>query len=118
MAMALAQLDITREGTEDVESAVPDYPREDIIYDEVPEGMIDLPSAVRKYGINRGTLRRWVLSGHLRRAGRVKGAAPGGGFVLLWEDEFIAWINSPRLPGRPKTRHGKGSRRTRIARTT
>ena len=54
--MAIAQMDIRN----DVEG-LQDYPRLDIIYDEVPEGMIDLPSAARKHGLNRATLR--ILAG-------------------------------------------------------
>ena len=103
IAMALAQLD-TREGIEDVQHHLPGFPADDIVYDEVPEGLIDLPSAARKYSLNRGTLRMWVVVGHLRRAGRLKGPAPGGGFVLLFEDELVARLNAPRRPGRPRKR--------------
>ena len=116
--VAMALLERDRPKATEVEPAFPDYPREDIIYDEVPEGMIDFPSAARKYSLNRGTLRTWLVGGHLSRAGRLKGPAPGGGFVLLFEDELIRRLNSPRLPGRPKTRRGKGTRRTHTNHTT
>ena len=53
------------------------------IYQNVPPGYISLPSAAAHYGISRHTLRSWVHRGMIRMIGRVRGAARGGGFILL-----------------------------------
>ena len=101
IAMALAQLD-TREGIGDVQHHLPGFPADDIVYDQLPDGLITLTDAARKYGLNIGTLRTWVLLGYINKAGRLKGPARGGGFLLLSEDEVLARVNTPRRPGRPR----------------
>ena len=76
---------------------------EETIYDELPPGLIDVPRALRKYGLNRGTLRRWIDRGHLKTYGRLRGRAPGGGYLLLRECDLQCWMNTPRNKGgRPR----------------
>ena len=77
---------------------------QDTVYTELPPGLIDLPSAAKKYGMNRGTLRNWLELGHIKKYGRLKGAATGGGFILLAEQEVMDRINAPRQSGRPRTK--------------
>ena len=61
----------------------PDDPHALPFYDEVPAGLIPVSAAARKYGIPRSTLGSWLAYGHLRRVGRMAGAAPGGAIVLI-----------------------------------
>ena len=76
---------------------------QDIIYTELPTGLIDLPSAARKYDLNRRTIRDWVIKSHLKVYGRLKGSAKGGGFLLLKESELLAYMTAPRNKGgRPR----------------
>ena len=74
------------------------------VYRELPEGLIDLPSAAQKYGINRYTLHAWVRKGHIRSFGRLRGRAHGGGFIILDESEVLAYRDCPRHPGRRKAK--------------
>ena len=78
------------------------------IYDELPIGLIDVPSAGRKYNLNRGTLRNWLVKGKIKVKGRLKGSATGGGFLLVNESELMEYISKPRqVGGRPRKRLGK-----------
>ena len=71
--------------------------------DEVPEGLIDLPSAARKYGHRITRLQRWVQRGHLKVYGRIRAPARGGGYLLLSEDELVARMRAePNKGGRPR----------------
>ena len=72
------------------------------IYDELPKGLIDLPTAGKKYGLNVRTIRGWVNKGKLEAAGRLRGPAPGGGYLVVSEDELLVHIAEPRSRGRPK----------------
>ena len=73
------------------------------IYTELPEGLIDLPSAMRKYGCRRGRLDSWVQRGRLKVYGRLKGAARGGGYVVVSEAELTNRLATvPRKGGRPR----------------
>ena len=73
------------------------------IYTELPEGLIDLPSAMRKYGCRRGRLDSWVQRGRLKVYGRLKGAARGGGYVVVSEAELTDRLATvPRKGGRPR----------------
>ena len=65
------------------------------IYDELPAGMIDVPSAARKYGRSTGTLRVWARSGLLAVVGRLRASAPGGGY-LVFRDADVAAIDKQR----------------------
>ena len=78
-------------------------PGPDTIYAELPPGLIDLPSAAQKYDLNRGTLRNWVTKGYLKRYGRLKGSAQGGGFILVSESELRLYMDMPKNKGgRPR----------------
>ena len=108
--VAMALLERDRPKAAGVEPALPAYPSDDIIYDEVPEGLITLPDAAQKYRINIERLRGWVRYGHIRKYGKLKGPAPGGGFVLLLEGAVVEWMNAPRNPG-GRPRRGRPPRR-------
>ena len=71
--------------------------------DEVPDGLIDLPTASRKYEIPVHTLRMWVYRGKLPHRGRVRDRAPGGGYILT-EDIAIPYCrDNPRKSGPKKS---------------
>ena len=75
----------------------------DSVYTELPPGLIDLPSAARKFNTPRGTLHAWVRRGHIHSYGRLPGPARGGGIVILKESEIIERSLSPKSKGgRPK----------------
>ena len=74
-----------------------------VIYDELPPGLIDLPSASRKYGIALGTLHQWAYRGKIPRLGRLRGRATRGGFVVTSEQNLIMEMSKPKNKGgRPK----------------
>ena len=106
VAMALLHMEKNGKDGAAVQGSLPGWPTDpDKVYDEVPEGFITLPSAARKYELNRVVLRNWVGRGHLRVFGRLKGPAQGGGFLLLNEDELREHLNQPRPPGRRRHKH-------------
>ena len=74
---------------------------DDVIYEpgELPDGLIDLPSASKKYGIKPATLRMWVQRGRLPRRGRLRGPSPGRGYIVTVEDEIKHCRDNPRKPG-------------------
>ena len=76
----------------------------DVIYEpgELPDGLIDLPSAAKKYGIPVGTLRAWVHRGKLPRCGRLKARAAGGGYIVTTQAGIEYCRDHPRKGGRPK----------------
>ena len=71
----------------------------DRVFVELPPGLIDLPAAAAKYGLNRYTLHDWVSNQRLRNCGRLRGSARGGGYILLDEAELRAYIAAPRNRG-------------------
>ena len=73
-----------------------------LIYETLPPGLIPLPTANTKYGLKRGRLTMWLKRGKLHNKGRIKGAAPGGGFILIEEAALLALLHSPPKNGRPK----------------
>ena len=77
-------------------------PAAEVIYDEVPEGLIDLPSACRKYGVNLNTANGWVRRGLIARMGKLR--APGdGGVNVVGKKAFVELASRPRnVGGRPK----------------
>ena len=77
---------------------------EDVIYEpgNLPEGLIDLPSASKKYGIPGSTLRNWVLRGKLPRCGRVRARAAGGGYIVTEMAAIEYCRDNPRKRG-PKS---------------
>ena len=74
---------------------------DDVVYEpgNLPEGLIDLPSASKKYGIPVKTLRSWVHRGKLPRCGRVRARAAGGGYIVTIDDEIPRCRDNPRKPG-------------------
>ena len=81
---------------------------EDTVFTELPDGLIDVPSASKKYNIKGPTLSSWVRKGHVRLRGRLKGPATGGGFLVVAENELFAYMKSPRdKGGRPSKRSGR-----------
>ena len=73
------------------------------VYTELPEGLIDLPSAVKKYGLKPRTAHDWVAKGHVKLWGRLRAPSTGGGYLVVDEVEFIAYMNAPRNKGgRPR----------------
>ena len=76
-----------------------------IIYEELPPGTIDVPTASRKYGIIRNTIRKWINARYVRKVGRLKGRAPGGGYLVVIEDDLIRHKDAPKKKGgRPRKR--------------
>ena len=76
-------------------------PTAEVIYDELPEGLIDLPSACRKYGVNRHTANGWMRRGMLPRKGRTR--APGGQLSVTDEAAFRQLAAQPvNVGGRPR----------------
>ena len=79
------------------------FPGPESIYAEVPDGLIDLPTASRKYGLNRGTLHTWVHTGRLTVVGRLKAPAAGGGYLIVKESDLVEYMSAPRNKGgRPR----------------
>ena len=73
------------------------------VYRELPEGLIDLPSAAKKFGVNAKTLYHWVRTGKVRSFGRLRARSRGGGYVVVEEAEVLAYMDAPRLKaGRKK----------------
>ena len=70
-----------------------------VIYDELPPGLIDLPSASKKYGIRVRTLHAWIQRGKLPRRGRLRARAAGGGYIVTEEAEILRCRDNPRKPG-------------------
>ena len=82
---------------------------DDVIYErgQLPEGLIDLPSAARKYGEEYGAsvdaMRQWVNRGRIAKAGLLKAPAPGGGYFVVRESELLEYMQQPRSRGgRPR----------------
>ena len=77
----------------------------DVIYEpgQLPEGLIDLPSASKKYGIKPATLRMWVQRGRLPRRGRLRGPSPGRGYIVTVEAAIEHCRDNPRKPWHNKS---------------
>ena len=107
-ADGLAPEDMVSMITTDVDSqplATPDNPADsaDVIYDVLPDGMIDLPSAAKKYDISVKTLGMWVHRGKLPRRGRLRGKAAGGGYIVTDEAAIPLCRDNPRKPWHSKS---------------
>ena len=75
------------------------------IFDVLPDGLIDLPSASRKYNIPVRTLQSWVKRGKLPRRGRLKARAAGGGYIMTEEAAIPYCRDNPRKPWHKKSAH-------------
>ena len=73
------------------------------VYTELPDGLIDLPSAAEKYGVNGDTLYSWVRKGLLAPAGRLRASARGGGYIVVREKDLLSHMQAPKnRGGRPR----------------
>ena len=85
--------------------SVPDSDNGLPIFDELPEGLITVADASRKYGFLLGTVRNWIRKGYIPAVARLKGPAVGGGFILVRECDFLDYKDQPRKKGVPKGSH-------------
>lgn len=69
------------------------------IYNELPDGLITVPEASRKYRRSKATLRRWYNNGYIRLMGKLRGPGPGGGSLLVPIDEVESCIANPPFRG-------------------
>ena len=83
-----------------------DDPGDEVMYEpgHLPDGLIDLPSASKKYGIPNTTLRTWVQRGKLPRRGRVRARAAGGGYIVVRKDDIKYCRDHPLKTGRKPKR--------------
>ena len=73
------------------------------VYDVLPPGLIDLPYARKKYGSSRERFANWVKNGRLKVVGRLRAPAPGGGYLVVAEEELITRLKTPpNRGGRPR----------------
>ena len=77
-------------------------PGPDAVYTVLPPGLIDVPGAARKYGLHPETVRYWVRNGKVPLCGRLRAPAPGGGFMVVSEEDLLAHMSSPQSRGRPR----------------
>ena len=78
---------------------------DDVVYEpgNLPEGLIDLPSASRKYGIPVRTLQSWVHRGKLPRRGKLRARSPGGGYTVTEQAAILYCRDNPRKPWHNKS---------------
>ena len=96
---------IIRMVTSELENqATKDLPEEpaEVVYDVLPEGLIDLPSACERYGVNVTTANGWMRKGQITRLGKKR--APGkGGANVTSETAFVERMRRPNdVGGRPR----------------
>ena len=72
-------------------SSWPDDPSQ-LIYDEVPRGLVTLADAAEKYGVRTNTLTVAIFRGNLPRAGRLRGRGYGGTQHLVAEDALRRYL--------------------------
>ena len=81
----------------DLDTARSDLPEADRVYAELPDGLITVPAAVKKYGYNRNTLHSWVRKGHVESKGKLRtGHGVGGGSILISVAELLAFSSPPK----------------------
>ena len=79
-----------------------------VIYEKLPPGLIDLPTARDRYGKNIAAMREWVKKGHVRKVGLRRAPARGGGYIVVDEGQLVAYMNCPKdKGGRPKKKATK-----------
>ena len=78
---------------------------DDVVYEpgNLPEGLIDLPSASKKYGIPVRTLQSWVHRGKLPRRGKLRARSPGGGYTVTEQAAILYCRDNPRKPWHNKS---------------
>ena len=73
------------------------------IFDELPDGLIDLTEAAKRYRKSAGVLRQWVYRGHLEEIGRLRSRGRNGGSIVIREADLLAKLNEPPSKGgRPR----------------
>lgn len=72
------------------------------IFDQLPPGMIDVPTAAQKYELKPHNIRDWINAGYIDIAGYLK--RPGSKMPLVRETELIHHKKSRRPRGRPRSR--------------
>ena len=73
------------------------------IYDKLPDGLIDLSRAAKKYGCTTDRMRKWIYRGQLEERGRLRGPGKNGGSIVVCERELKMRINAPpNKGGRPR----------------
>ena len=83
--------------------SMPDTDDPETVYTELPPGLIDLPSAVRKYGLTSSTVHDWIRHGRIEPQGRLRAPARGGGYLVVREEDLLAYMKAPRdKGGRPR----------------
>ena len=58
------------------------------IYTELPDGLINLPSAAAHYGCTVQRFRRWVKMGYIKTHGRLRAGCPGGGYLVVVKEDL------------------------------
>ncbi len=81
-----------------LDDLMPDAPADNVVYDELPEGLIDLPSACREHGVKTMTAHNWLRRGLLKSMGKLKGRGTGGVNVVN-AMEFAEVVNMPKNKG-------------------
>ena len=82
------------------EPKLPGFEPENLpVYVELPEGMIDLPTAAKRYERNVRTIYNWVRRGHLEVKGRLKAPTWGGGYIVVSEKDLVNHLATPRNKG-------------------
>ena len=87
------------------QDTLPAFPDDDpdMVYTELPPGLIDLPTASKRYGIKGPTLSSWVRKGRIKLRGRLRGPTIRGGYLVVSEEELEAYMHGPRNKGgRPR----------------
>lgn len=99
---ALTLNDVARNGLAD---ETPPEDLGDVIYEpgELPDGLIDLPSAAKKYGIPVRTLQSWIYRGKLPRRGKLRARSPGGGYTVTEREAILFCRDNPRKPWHNKS---------------
>ena len=73
------------------------------IYTDLPDGLIDLATAAKRYKRSPHLMRTWVYRGHLEERGRLRGRGRNGGSIVVCEEELLKRINAPtNKGGRPR----------------
>ena len=73
--------------------------RELPIYETLPEGLIDLPTAAKKHGLSLRNMSRWVQKGQVKLQGRLRAPAAGGGYIVVSEADLLTYAHAPRNKG-------------------
>ena len=73
------------------------------IYTELPEGLVDLPSAAAEYSCTVQRFRGWIQKGYISPQGRLRAGCPGGGYLVVAREDLERQLAaSPNKGGRPR----------------